>query len=430
MDADTSTEAAKTARRGRLWYADMSPNERRTFWACFGGWATDAFDVQMFSLVLTVLLSTGFLASNGEAGTIATITLVSSAFGGWVAGLLADRFGRITMLKVSVCWFAVFACACGFAQDDLQLGGLRALMGLGFGGEWAVGAVLMAETVRAGIRGRAVGGVQAAWSVGWGAAVVLYVVVSDGVSDDWLWRIMFWAGLLPALLVLYIRRHVEEPPLARRTAGPRPGLAGVLQIFHPEFLGRTVLCSLIAVGAQGGYYALTTWLPQFLEEERGLEVLALGGTLAVVIVGAFVGYLLGADLSDRLGRRWTLVVTSILALAISLVFTLLHPSTAVFTVLCFPLGMFSAAYFSSLGPLFSEQYPTRIRASGQGFCYNFGRGIGALFPSAIGFLSDRIEVGTAIAVFAGSAYALLAICALVVRERDDVDIDTVDEALA
>jgi MFS family permease len=369
----------------------------------------------MFSLLIPLLLSTHFLHASAQAGLIGTVTLLSSAVGGWLAGILADRYGRVRMLKITVVWFSVFTALCGVAQDPVQLGVLRALMGVGFGGEWAIGAVLMAETVRSGIRGRAIGTVQSGWAVGWAVAVGLFVLVSALVPPEWAWRTLFILGVLPALLVFYLRRNVPEPELTR--GRERTPLRLSLKIFGPELIRRTLLCCLLGVGAQGGYYALTTWLPQFLAAERGLKILALGSTLALIIAGAFTGYLLGAWLADAIGRRNTLIVASVGAFLIVIPFVLLDTNTTVFTLLCFPLGLFSSAYFSAIGPLLSEQFPTEVRANGQGFCYNFGRGIGALFPLAVGALADQIGIALAIAVFTGAAYTLLGVSAVLIRER-------------
>ncbi|HEX8520465.1 MAG TPA: MFS transporter [Pseudonocardia sp.] len=422
----TRDEAAERPGTGGSWFKRMRPNERRTFWACFAGWATDATDVQIFSLLIPVLVSTGFLTGTGQSGLIATITLLSSSVGGWIAGILADRIGRVRTLQLTIAWYSFFTLLCAVAWDPVSLGVFRALMGLGFGGEWAVGAVLMAETVRADVRGRAVGTVQSGWAIGWAVAVGLFVLTSTLLPPEYAWRALFALGFLPAVLVIFIRRGVQEPQV-RRAAPTTSASGGVLKIFSPPYLGRTLACSLLAVGAQGGYYALTTFLPKFLADTRGLKVLALGSTLFLVISGAFVGYLIGAQLTDRLGRRRTLMVTAAGAFVVVLPFLLLDLGPALFTVLCFPLGLFSSAYFSAIGPLFSEQYPTELRASGQGFCYNFGRGIGALFPFAVGVLATPLGIATAIAIFAGVAYALLGIMAALVRERTDVDLDAIDE---
>ncbi|MHA6624076.1 MFS transporter [Pseudonocardia sichuanensis] len=398
------------------WYRSMVPRERRTFWACFGGWATDAMDVQIYSLLIPVLLAVGVLSSNAEAGLIGTVTLLCSAVGGWAGGVLADRFGRALMLQVTVLWFSVFTLLCAFAQDATQLLVFRGLMGFGFGGEWAVGAILMGETVRARFRGRAVGTVQSGWAVGWGLAVALFVLTQTLLPPETAWRVLFALGVLPALGVFWIRRHVPEPDVYVRHADRREDRPSFLGIFRGGLLRTTLVCALLCTGAQGGYYALTTFLPQFLRTARGLDVLGLGGTLLLVIVGALAGYLFGAWLTDRLGRRPALVVCAVAAFVIVLPFTLLDLPTPVFTALALPLGFVSSAYFSGLGALLTEQYPTELRGSGQGFCYNFGRGIGALFPLLVGLLADAISIGVAIALFAGIAYLVMAGCALLLPE--------------
>lgn len=161
---------------GRTWYSSMSGRERRTFWGCFAGWSLDAFDVQLYSLAIPVLLTIGFLADIKQAGLIGTAALLSSAVGGWVAGLLSDRIGRVRTLQLTVVWFAAFTGLSGLAMNADQLLAARTLMGFGFGGEWAAGAVLMGETVRARYRGRAIGTVQSGWAVGWAVAVLASTV--------------------------------------------------------------------------------------------------------------------------------------------------------------------------------------------------------------------------------------------------------------
>src|ERR1700733_13901164 len=153
------------------WMRDLNAQERRTMGACFGGWALDAFDVQMYSFVIPTVIALWGL-SRGEAGVIGTVTLLISSLGGWFSGTLADRFGRVRILQLSILWYSVFTFLCAFAQDFQQLFILRALHGLGFGGEWAAGAVLMGEVIRDKYRGRGVGLVQTGWAVGWGASAI------------------------------------------------------------------------------------------------------------------------------------------------------------------------------------------------------------------------------------------------------------------
>ena len=189
------------------WFQDLNARERRTMAACFGGWSLDALDVQIFSFVIPSLL-TQWGITTAEAGVLATSTLVVSAFGGWVAGALSDRYGRVRVLQVTILWYAFFTFLCGFAQDFNQLFVLKALQGLGFGGEWAAGAVLMGEVIRDKYRGRAVGRVQTGWSIGWGTAALLYTLLSATLPEAMTWRVLFWIGLAPAALVFWIRQYV------------------------------------------------------------------------------------------------------------------------------------------------------------------------------------------------------------------------------
>src|SRR6202023_125743 len=189
----------------------MKPREKSTFWACVGGWVLDAMDVQIFSFAIPAIIAE-FAITNADAGLIGTATLLASAFGGWFAGALSDRVGRVRTLQITIAWFAVFTFLCGFAQSYAQLFVLRALMGLGFGGEWAAAAVLMGEVIRAEHRGKAVGTMQSGWPVGWGAAALLATMFFSVFSQDVAWRALFFVGLTPALLVFFVRRFVSEAP--------------------------------------------------------------------------------------------------------------------------------------------------------------------------------------------------------------------------
>ena len=397
------------------WWSELSPPERRTFWACFGGWALDAMDVQFYSFVIPTLIATWHM-SKTQAGTLATSALLFSAAGGWIAGLLADRIGRVRTLQLTILWFAVFTCLSGLSQGYWQMFAARALIGLGFGGEWAAGAVLMGEVIQAKNRGKAVGTVQSGWALGWGAAALLYTLVFSLVPEQLAWRLLFFAGLLPALLVVYIRRFVTEPAVFVRSKDRAAPRAGFLEIFSPPILRTTVLASLLATGAQGGYYAITTWLPTYLKTVRNLSVFNTGGYLGVVIAGSFSGYLVSAYLSDRLGRRRNFFLFSVCSVITVLAYTQLNITNGQMLVLGFPLGFFASGIFSGMGAFFTELFPTRIRGSGQGFSYNFGRGVGALFPILVGSLSATMPLGRAIGLFAAAAYAVLFLAAVLLPE--------------
>ena len=277
----------------------------------------------------------------------------------------------------------------------------------------------MGETIRAQYRGRAVGSVQSGWAVGWGLAVLAQAVLFSYLPAEQAWRWMFAIGVLPALLVFYLRKFVAEPQvsvdtLARQKAtGDRPAL---WEIFSGPILKTTILASLVATGCQGGYYAITFWVPRFLTTERKLSIVSSTGYLAALIIGSFVGYLVGAWLADRIGRRNLFLTFSIGAIAVVLIYTQVTLSNEILWILGFPLGFFASGYFSGMGAFLTELYPTRLRGSGQGFCYNFGRGIGALFPFFVGYLSQSTSLANAIAIFAVAAYALFFLAAYALPE--------------
>ncbi len=400
------------------WIFDLTANERATLVATFGGWALDGMDVMIYSFVIPTLIAVWHLRT-GQAGMLSTVALLISSAGGWLAGVLADRFGRTRILQLTILWFAVFTFLSGFTNSFWQLLITRGLQGLGFGGEWAVGSVLMGEAIRSRYRGKAVGTVQSGWAVGWGVTAVCYTVLFSLLPAATAWRAMFWIGILPALLVFYIRRNVPEPEIFQRTRTREVSLgegSSFLGIFSPAMLRTTALTVLLAVGAQGGYYAITTWLPTYLKTTRGLSVLNTGAYLLVVILGSFVGYIVSAWLADFLGRRLTLILFAVCSFLTAVAYTYLPISNPVMLVLGFPLGFFVSGSFSPIGAFFTELFPTRLRGSGQGFSYNVGRGVGALFPTLIGYLSATWSLGHAIAAFATVAYAMMTVGVLLLPE--------------
>jgi len=400
------------------WYAEMTSQERTTFWACIGGWVLDAMDVQMLSFAIPAIIAV-FSITNADAGLIGTATLLSSAFGGWFAGALSDRFGRVRTLQITIAWFAGFTFLCGFAQSYAQLFAFRALMGFGFGGEWAAAAILIGEVIRPEHRGKAVGTMQSGWPIGWGIAALMATLFFSLFSQESAWRALFWFGLSPALLVFVVRRFVSEPPVFAQTQANLTAMgkkANFLEIFSPTMIKTTLLTCLLSTGAQGGYYAITTWLPTFLRTERKLTVLGTGGYLAIIIIGSLIGGWTSAWLSDRIGRRANFILFAACSIVTVIGYTQIPVNDLMMLFLGFPLGFFSQGVFSGMGPFLTELFPTRMRGSGQGFTYNFGRGIGAMNPLLVGIISARLPLGQSIGLFAAIAYGLLIVAALLLPE--------------
>ncbi|MFE6336787.1 MFS transporter [Streptomyces sp. NPDC057806] len=393
------------------WLRALGPRGRRAFAGAFGGYALDSYDY--FTLPLSmVALAAYFGLDSGQTGLFTTVTLVVSAVGGALAGVLADRIGRVKALMITVVTYAVFTVACGFAPNYETLLVFRALQGLGFGGEWAVGAILVAEYASAKHRGRTLGAIQSSWAVGWALAAIMYTLVFSLLDDDLAWRVMFWTGALPALLVIWMRRRVQDAPQAVAVREHSPRRGSFTAIFRPGMLRTTVFAVLLSTGVQGGYYTLATWVPTYLKTERDLSVVGTGGYLTFLISGAFLGYLTGGYLTDRLGRRRNIWLFALLsALCILAYANIPSGANTLLLILGFPLGFCMSAIFSGFGSFLSELYPTAVRGTGQGFTYNTGRAVGAVFPTTVGFLADSWGVGGAL-VFGAIGYALAALALL------------------
>ena len=407
----------------RNWIAQLDAEEKTTLVATFAGWMLDGMDVMVYSFVLPTLVIMWHI-SKGQAGLLGTSALLLSSLGGWLAGLAADRWGRVQVLKWTIVWFAVFTFLSGFTTSFSQLFVIRGIQGLGFGGEWAVGSVLIGEKIRTKFRGRAVGTTQSGWAIGWGLAAVCYTLFFRIMPAEMAWRVMFWIGLLPSLLAVWIQHHVAEPEVFQRSrkAHADESPAHFLLIFSPALLRTTILASLVALGAQGGYYAVNTFLPMYLNA-RGLSVTSTGEFLMVVIAGSFAGYLTSAHLTDRIGRKASLVIFAVGSFTAIAFYTLMPIGNTATLILGFPLGFFPSGSFSPMGSFFTELFPTSLRGSGQGFTYNLGRGVGALFPALVGYFSARMPLGRAIAMFSVTAYVVMVLAVLMLPETQGRELD-------
>jgi MFS family permease len=417
-----------------MWLRQTSVNERRAMLAAYAGYGLDGFDVMVYTFIIPTLMTLWGM-SKAEAGYIASATLLTSAIGGWGAGILADRYGRVRILQLTVLWFAAFTFLSGFTHSYGQLLFTRAMQGFGFGGEWAVGSVLVSETIDARHRGKAAGVVQSSWSVGWAAAAFGFWAVSVLLPPQVGWKVLFWVGILPALLIIYIRRNVQEPAIyldlrarQRRAGGhaaqtaqgaPAAGAAfaaaDFLNIFRPPLLRNTILATLLATGMLGAYYSVTTWLSTFLETERHLSVTGRTGYLLMLIAGSLAGYLASAWLSDAVGRRRSFISFACCGALLVLAYTHM-PVSGGMLLIGFPMGFFVLGIFSGMGACFSELFPGALRGSGQGFCYSAGRAIGAACPALIGLWSTHVSLGQSIGVMTAGAYALVVIAAWALPE--------------
>jgi MFS family permease len=403
----------------RIGFLGLSKEERPAFWATFAGWGLDGFDYMIYTLVIVYLIN-AFHLTKAQAGFIGSVTLLASALGGVLAGTLSDRIGRVKALALAVFVYSLFTALSGFATSYGELLVYRVLEGLGFGGEWAVGAVLIAETVSSQHRGKIMGYVQGAWALGWGLAVLLSLMIFELASPHLAWRMMFWFGFLPALLVIFILKKVPEPEAWVKAAKTNPQSISFWKIFKPGLLRRTFFASVLAIGAQSGYYAIFIWLPTYLKEDRHLSVIGSGTYLFVVIAGSFAGYIFSGYINDLLGRKATFAIYAICSGTIILSYTHFDITNTLMLILSFPLGFFASGIFSGFGPFLSELFPTEARGAGQGFTYNFGRGVAAFAPAIVGILSQYYGLAGGISIFGPAAYLLCLISLLFLPETKGI----------
>jgi MFS family permease len=400
------------------WFRKTPAPARRALLASCFGWMLDSFDVMLYALVLAHLMS-DLSMSKPTAGLLGSLTLLASAFGGMIFGVVADRLGRTVALRASILIYSVFTFMCGLSQNVFQLGLFRVFLGLGMGGEWASGAALVSEYFPSEHRGKALGFMQSFWAVGYALAAVVTAVILPRLG----WRAVFFVGILPALLVFWIRSKVEEPELWKKSRGASSGASATETKINNETSGSeypgqdelpistnkgpgrqpglvsgrllkiTLAVTLMNALTMFAWWGFNLWIPGYLSlgQSQGGVGLSTGHMSSLVIfmqLGMWLGYLTFGYISDSLGRKK------------SYVFYLLSASLLVFLysvartpLLLFFLGpvvaFFGTGYFSGFGALTAELYPTRIRATLQGITYNSGRIVSAVAPLAIGSMAQQ-----------------------------------------
>jgi len=411
------------------WFTHLSKSEKRTFWACFSGWGLDAMDTQMYALTIPTLIALWGI-TRGQAGILGTTVLIMAALGGWAAGILSDRYGRVRILQVTIAWFSLFTFLSAFTDSFWQLMLTRSLQGIGFGGEWAVGAVLISETISPKFRGRVVGALQAGWAIGYGIAVLLSTVLFNYVQAGIAWRILFGLGVVPALLVLWIRRNIEEAPVYVRQqaiAQKNRDKISMWEVFSGPSRATTLKAILLTFGIYGGNYVMITWLPAYLKLVLNLSINNIGGYLAINILGSFAGAFLNGWMADAFGRRKTfMIIACCQAIAVG-VYTLAPINLTVTLLLGFVLGTLQSGTAAGTAAYIAELFPTRIRGSAQGLCGNAGRALGAVMPTMVGLLSAKMQLGAAMGVCASAAYFLVVLAAFMLPETRGRDLNLVPE---
>lgn len=356
----------------------------------------DGMDVMLYAFALTAIQQE-FGLTSAKAGLAASLTLFTSAIGGAAAGVLADRYGRARILMYSILTYSLFTGLTATSRNFGELALWRALLGFGLGAEWSAGSVLVAETWPAEHRGKAIGIMQAGWAVGY----ILAALLAAAIIPVYGWRPLFAVGAAPAVLTLWIRRRVQEPVIWKK-AGNVP----LSLMLRPPLVRRSILATLLASSLLFAYWGLFTWVPAYLASPvskggAGLGLVKSAAWIVPVQIGAFLGYTLFGVLADRFGRRPVLLFFVIGAAASAPLYGLGGHHVGLLLFLGPLIGFFGHGYFSVFGAMLSEMFPSAIRASAQGLCYNSGRAVSALAPAAIGAISNVWGIGGALALTSG-----------------------------
>jgi len=397
------------------WYRTISSEQWRVLAAAKLGWMLDALDFMLYTMALNQLRNY-FMFGDATAGFLGTATLVMSGGGGLIFGWIADRFGRTRALMGTIAVFSFASLGAATSQSVLQLLFWRTVLGIGMGGEWASGAVLVSETWPAHLRNKAISIMQSGWAIGYiMAAVLAALILGNPRFGNEGWRWLFVVGVAPALFTLWIRRNLREPQSwSARAATKKPRTNPFKVIFGPKMLGRTLLIIALGGAVQFAYFGLFFWLPPFLARPvaQGGAGMGVVGSLQWIVlmqIGAYFGYLTFGFIADKLGRRRTFVLFMICAAIIAPVYGRVAATSPTALIVLSPLlGYFGHGYFSLFGGFLAELYPAEVRATGQGTSYNLGRTLGALAPYTIGVIATWPGVGIGIALSATSAFFLLA----------------------
>jgi MFS family permease len=376
------------------------------------GGALDAFDAMLYSLVLAMLMR-DLGMSKTTAGSLGTLTLLASGIGGVLFGFLADRIGRKQALMASILTYSVCSFASGLATSIAMLALARFVLGLGMGGEWNTGATLVAETWPTELRAKAISLVQSSWALGFAAAAL----VAGPVARYYGWRAVFFVGILPALITLWIQRRVPESEMWKQRLSPRasseieegksplPPTSGRSRtpafgneptnstnfstIFRPPYVVHTFALLFFNFFAMFAWWGLFTWLPPYLSlpvEQGGRGFGVMGMTTLMVVLnlfGMFPGYASFGWVADHLGRRRAFLIYTLVAAVLIPLYAAAR-SQGVLLVLGTLVAFFGTGIFSGSGIMGSEIFPTAVRARALGFTYNGARTMSSLAPLVIG----------------------------------------------
>jgi MFS family permease len=382
---------------------------------CWAGWVFDFYDLILFSFLL-IPIGKELSLSNVGLSYVLGASLAATAIGGVIFGILSDRFGRKSVLQWTILTYSVGTFLCGLASSIEVLLLFRIITGLGVGGEWATGQTYVGESFPPKVRGK----YGAVMQTGAPFGIVLASIVGGFIAPEIGWRLCFFLSILPALLVLFIRKRLPESDvwLERKRLSKEDSRSvetitaerrsKFLQLFSPAHRTLFLKALILAIFDMSAYWFTYSWLPGYLQQQRQFTIAKSAAWMLVAQVGGLLGYLTFGYAADTLGRRPAYSIYSCIMAIGLIMITLMWDVVVVFPLLALAF-MFLVGYgtgmFSGYGPLFSELFPTSIRNTAMGSAFNLARGVQFFTPVIIAVIAEEYGLGGGISLAA--LFALL-----------------------
>lgn len=398
---------------------ELSSYQKTVLLSTSSGIALENMDIMFLSFSLSSII-TSFQINGTMAGLISTITNFGMLFGGIIFGILADKHGRVKVFSQTVITFSVASLLMYFASNIYLVYLFRFIAGVGAGGEYGVCMSLVSETFPKKNLGKATSVVAIGGQVG----ALLAAVLASLVVPTFGWKMLYVIGTLPVLMVLFIRRHLQESPEFIHNEETKHNKPKLSALFHTKKTAWQTIGLTIMVTVQiAGYFGLMNWLPSIMQKQLGLSISGSSLWMIGTIFGMSIGMMTFGIVMDKMGSRKAYTIFLICS-ALSVVLILLARDKWTLLLFTMIVGYFTNGMYGGYGAIISKLYPTEIRATANNVIMNLGRAIGGFSSVIIGFLMDRYTLVSVI-VFLSSIFliSLLIMYTIPALAQKDYDLD-------
>jgi MFS transporter, SHS family, lactate transporter len=389
------------------WYKEPTKDQWLAYVAAWLGWTLDAFDFTIFLLIM-VPISQEFGVKLVDVLAVFTVTLWLRLLGATASGWLADRVGRKTPLMISILGYSLCNFVAGFSPTFMFLFICRALLGIFMGAEWPAGAALAMEQWPQRSRGFMSGVLQGSWGIGFLLSSACYWLLFDRFG----WRGMLWIGIAPALAIVYVRFFVKEPPVwvenqRRQRAENRQVKVPLAAIFRRGVVGNMLNACWFQCAGFVTYYSINALFATHLQKDLHLSTALIATPLILSNLFVFLASSSWGVVSDRIGRRWAMIIPALISMAIVPIY-LLSAQTTVIIAGYILIGLFAGGgMYGQIPAYLNERYPTEVRATASAFSYHVGAIAGGLVPPILTYFATTLDIGFAMPMLIGAMFGLV-----------------------